>query len=707
MFRALQGGKRFVAAKAAKPVTLTINGQTVKVPPGTTVLKAAEDIGIQIPRFCYHERLAIAGNCRMCLVDFVGGPKPVIACAYPVMEGMVIETESERAKKAREGVMEFLLINHPLDCPVCDQGGECDLQDQAYAYGSDRTRFNEEKRAVIDKDLGPLVKTVMTRCIQCTRCVRFAHEIAGNPCLGMSGRGNDASIGTYKDIEGMFGSELSGNLIDVCPVGALTSKPYAFQGRPWENRRAETVCALDAVGCGINVSTRAGDLLRVIPKINDSINEEWLGDRSRFSYDGLKRQRLTQPLVKVNGKFIATHWEDALESVAGNLAAFSGKQVAGIAGAQVDCESMVALKDFLQATVDSEEIFTEQSFPADIDVRSNYLFNTTIEGIEDSDCIVLIGTNPRFEATLINTRIRKTWYAHEADVAFIGPKDIDLTFATDELGDSADTIEKLIDGTHSYSKRLADAKNPIIILGSNAVQGDEGAAVHEQAQALAAKYGAQFNFLHKNASMVGALDLGLKSTGQSALSDAKMVFNMGADEGVFKKQAGQYVVYIGSHGDAGAKDADIILPAAAYTEKHGTFVNTEGRSQQARPVVHPPGAARVQWQIIRALSETVANVSGDNTTLPYDTLEEIRDRMEMLAPNLVKYDTIEPAPQVYNEPVPVTSKLSQPFTVEQKSLKDYYMTCPITRASQNMANCVKSASNIRPEQQYIEVKESS
>lgn len=706
MFRALNTTTRQlstsrVSSAAQKLVTLQINGKEVKVPPGTTVIRAAEEIGVQIPRFCYHERLSIAGNCRMCLVDMVGGPKPIIACAYPVMEGMTVETESERAKKAREGVMEFLLINHPLDCPVCDQGGECDLQDQAYAFGSDRTRFEEEKRAVADKDIGPLVKTVMTRCIQCTRCVRFSHEIAGNPCLGLSGRGTDASIGTYKDIQGMIATELSGNLIDVCPVGALTSKPYAFQGRPWENRKHETVDALDAVGTGIVVSSRAGDLLRIMPKINDDINEEWMGDRSRFSYDGLKRQRLTQPLVKQNGRFVPTHWEDALESVAASLAAFSGNDVAGIAGAQADGESLVALKDLLQATVDSEQVFTEESFPADVGDRSNYLFNSTIVGLEQSDLVILVGANPRYEATSINTRLRKTWFHNDTDVAFVGPKGLDFSYATDELGDEADTLEKLIDGSHPYSERIKEAKNPYIILGSGAVQGEEGALVHSQAKALAAKYGAQFNFMHKKASQVGALDLGYNATGQNeGLNSAKFVINMGADEGVFQKQPGQFVVYIGTHGDEGARNADIILPGAAYTEKHGTFVNTEGRSQQARPVVHPPGAARVQWQIIRALSETIAKVSGENTTLPYDTLEEIRERMETLCPTMVQYDHLETSPFV-PESSSVEGKLSQKFDVSQKELADYYMTCPITRASKNMANAVKSAKEVVPEEQFI------
>ena len=491
MFRKIQSRCLKTTAAAfnqADLVELTINGKQVKVPPGTTVLKAAEEIGVQIPRFCYHERLAIAGNCRMCLVEMVGGPKPIASCAYPVMNGMKIETDSEKSKKAREGVMEFLLINHPLDCPVCDQGGECDLQDQSYAFGSDRSRFFEQKRAVADKDLGPLVKTVMTRCIQCTRCVRFSHQIAGNPSLGMSGRGNDASIGTYVDLKGMLGSELSGNLIDVCPVGALTSKPYAFQGRPWENRKVETICALDAVGSNIQVSTRAGDLLRVIPKIHDGINEEWIGDKTRFSYDGLKRQRLTQPLVKISGKFQATHWEDALENVAVYVSEFKGSQIGAIAGAQVDAEALMAMKDFL-AVNGSEHAYTEEVFSGDSTVRENYIFNDSIEGIEESDLIILVGSNPRYEATIVNARIRKAWLHNETDVAVIGDEGLNLTYDHDHLGSDAATIDDLISGKHAYSAKLKAAKKPMVIVGSKAVAGENGDALLNKVQNLCKTYG--------------------------------------------------------------------------------------------------------------------------------------------------------------------------------------------------------------------------
>jgi len=701
MFRQIQKRALATSSQLSNLVELTINGKTVKVPPGTTVLKAAEEIGVQIPRFCYHERLAIAGNCRMCLVDMVGGPKPIASCAYPVMNGMKIETDSDRAKKAREGVMEFLLINHPLDCPVCDQGGECDLQDQSYAFGSDRSRFKEAKRAVQDKELGPLVKTVMTRCIQCTRCVRFSHQIAGNPSLGMSGRGNDAQIGTYVDLKGMIGSELSGNLIDVCPVGALTSKPYAFQGRPWENRKCETICALDAVGSNIQVSTRAGDLLRVIPKIHDGINEEWIGDKTRFSYDGLKRQRLTQPLTKRSGKFQATHWEDCLEEVATLVAECRGDQVGAVAGAQTDAETLMAMKDFL-AVNGSNHAYTEQAFHGDVTNRANYIFNNSIEGIEEADLIILVGSNPRYEATIVNARIRKAWLHNETDVAVIGNSDLNLTYDHDHLGDDVATIDALISGKHQYSAKLKAAKNPMVIVGADAVDNEMGGDLLNKVQQLCSAYKADYNFLHSRAGQVGALDLGYNGSNQADLSNCKVIFNLGADEGKFTKQEGQKVIYIGTHGDNGAKEADIILPAAAYTEKHATYVNTEGRAQQTRPAVHPPGAARVDWQIVRALSEIFSEVADIEATLPYDSLDEIRERIDNYNPAVVNYDVCNANPYVPENVAASDNSAVGKISVALPEFADYFMTCPITRASQVMANCIKSAGEMDVNQQYIE-----
>jgi len=522
----------------------------------------------------------------------------------------------------------------------------------------------------------------------------------------MTGRGNDAQIGTYVDLKGMFGSELSGNLIDVCPVGALTSKPYAFQGRPWENRRTETICTLDGVGQNISVSTRAGDLLRVIPVIKDDINEEWISDRTRFSYDGLKKQRLTQPLIRVDGKLVATHWEDALESISNTLAQFTGSQVGAVAGDQADAETLTAMKDFLARAADSDLFYTEEEFCGNTDIRSNYLFNSSIAGIENSDLIILVGVNPRFEATLINARIRKTWIHNETDVAVIGPKGLNLTYSTEELGDAPDTMEKIIKGTHPFAEKLKNAKRPMIIVGSNSQAQGEGKAVLDQVQALAGKYNVEYNYLHNRASTVAALDLGLKSQGvATGLDECQIVFNLGANEGKFKRKDGQFVVFIGTHGEAGAREADVILPAAAYTEKHATFVNTEGRAQQTRPAVHPPGAARVDWQIIRALSETVAEVTGDECTLPYDTLTEVRERIEELSPNVTQYDHLHTKPYIPEETK--YSPIKNSFTVGLKNLEDYYMTCAITRSSSVMADCTKSALENDNSAQYIEPMEQS
>jgi len=692
---------RTLTRNSSNLVELTINGQQVKVPPGTTVLKACEEIGVQIPRFCYHERLAIAGNCRMCLVDMKNSPKPIASCAYPVMQNMVIETENDRAKKAREGVMEFLLINHPLDCPVCDQGGECDLQDQSMAFGSDRSRFTEVKRAKAEEELGPLVKTVMTRCIQCTRCLRFSHQIAGSPSLGMSGRGLDASIGTYVELKGMLASELSGNLIDVCPVGALTSKPYAFQGRPWENRKTESICVLDGIGSNIQISTRAGDLLRVIPKIKDDLNEEWISDKTRFSYDGLNRQRLTQPLIKVNNKFQATHWTDALETVADIMNEYSSKDMAAITGAQTDAEALTAMKDFLNA-LGSNSLYTDQIFPGDSSNRENYIFNSSIQGIEEADCILIIGSNPRYEATMINARIRKSWLHNETDVGLIGPTDLNLTYDYEALGNKNTTLDDLISAKLPFFNKLKNSKKGIIILGSGAVQNADGENILKKTMELANKTNCEFNYMHSNCSMVTALDIGYESKNiKSNLDKAKLIFNLGSDNETFVKKPDQVMIYIGTHGDKGAANADIILPAAAYTEKHATYINTEGRAQQTRPAVHPPGAARVDWQIIRGLSEIVSEISNRNTILPYDTLEELRDRMENLNPNLVNYDNLTCQPFIPKD-TKSSEQIHSTFEVTLKHFHEYFMTCPITRSSVTMANCVKAAYDSDNNQQYIE-----
>ncbi|XP_026860489.2 NADH-ubiquinone oxidoreductase 75 kDa subunit, mitochondrial [Electrophorus electricus] len=682
-------------------VEVFVDGKPVMVEPGTTVLQACEKVGVQIPRFCYHERLSVAGNCRMCLVEIERAPKPVAACAMPVMKGWNILTNSEKTRKAREGVMEFLLANHPLDCPICDQGGECDLQDQSLMFGSDRSRFTEGKRAVEDKNIGPLIKTIMTRCIQCTRCVRFASEIAGVQDLGTTGRGNSMQIGTY--VEKMFMSELSGNVIDVCPVGALTSKPYAFTARPWETRKTESVDVLDAVGSNIVVSTRGGEVMRVLPRLNEDVNEEWISDKTRFAYDGLKRQRLTQPMMKdATGQLVPTFWEDVLTHVAGVLQSVQGSEVAAIVGGMADAESLVALKDLLNK-LDSELLCTEESFPvagAGTDLRSNYLLNTRIAGIEECDLLLLIGTNPRYEAPLFNARIRKSWLHNELQVSLVGHK-VDLSYSYNHLGDSTRVLQEIAAGTHPYCQVLAQAKRPVVVVGSSCLQRADSGAIFSAVSMIAKNAritsGVQdgwkvLNVLHRVASQVAALDLGYKP-GIEAIrkNPPKVLFLLGADAGCITRTdlpKNCFIIYQGHHGDVGAPMADIILPGAAYTEKNATYVNTEGRAQQTRVAVTPPGSAREDWEILRAISE----VAG--APLPYDTLEEVRKRLAEVAPNLIHYDDVEEAnffQQAHELSKAVSqSLLADPLIPPQLSVKDFYMTDSISRASQTMAKCVKA-----------------
>ncbi|CAL4088981.1 unnamed protein product, partial [Meganyctiphanes norvegica] len=626
-------------------VEVFINDKPVYVEPGTTVLNAAAAAGVEIPRFCYHERLSVAGNCRMCLVEVEKSAKPVAACAMPVMKGWRIKTDSDLTRKAREGVMEFLLINHPLDCPICDQGGECDLQDQSMAFGTDRTRFLDYKRATEDKNIGPLVKTVMTRCIHCTRCVRFASEVAGVEDLGTTGRGNDMQIGTY--VEKMLMSELSGNIIDLCPVGALTSKPYAFTARPWEIRRTDSIDVMDAVGSNIVVNHRTGEVLRILPQTNEDINEEWLSDKSRFACDGLKRQRLLTPMVKDStGELKACEWEDAL-IVATKALQAAGGSVAAVAGGLADAESLVALKDLVNR-LGGEDVCTEEIFPdagTGTDFRSSYLLNSTILGVEDADLILYIGTNPRYEAPIFNARVRKAWVHNELDAAVIGPK-VNLTYDYDHLGDDPNTVSSLLDGSHPFAARLAEAQKPMIVVGSSLLSRPDGGALYAQVQQLAQKVRQSpdwrvLNVLHRVASQVAALDLGFTpGVADIRNNPPKVLFLLGADEGALTREdlaADTIVIYQGHHGDAGAAMADVVLPGAAYTEKNGTYVNTEGRAQLARAALTPPGMAREDWKIIRALSEIVG------AKLPYDNVAELQARMADVSPNLTKHGDVEEA----------------------------------------------------------------
>ncbi|XP_059823316.1 NADH-ubiquinone oxidoreductase 75 kDa subunit, mitochondrial [Hypanus sabinus] len=694
---------RCTSTAASNLVEVFVDGKPVMVEPGTTVLQACEKVGIQIPRFCYHDRLSVAGNCRMCLVEIERAPKPVAACAMPVMKGWNILTNSEKTKKAREGVMEFLLANHPLDCPICDQGGECDLQDQSMMFGSDRSRFMEGKRAVEDKNIGPLVKTIMTRCIHCTRCIRFASEVAGVDDLGTTGRGNEMQVGTY--IEKMFMSEVSGNIIDLCPVGALTSKPYAFTARPWETRKTESIDVMDAVGSNIVVSTRTGEVMRILPRLNEDVNEEWISDKTRFAYDGLKRQRLTVPLVRnPQGQLVSASWEEALCRIAEVLQKVQSKEIAAIAGGMVDAETLVALKDLINK-LNSDALCTEEIFPmtgAGTDLRSNYLLNTRIAGVEEADVLLLVGTNPRFEAPLFNVRVRKSWLHNDLQVALVGAN-VDLSYSYSHLGESPKVLQEIASGKHPFSEVLNKAKKPMVVLGSSILQRRDGAAIHTAVSTIAqnARVGSGapdtwkvLNVLQRVASQVAALDLGYKA-GVDIIrkNPPKVLFLLGADSGCITRQdlpKDCFVIYQGHHGDVGAPMADVVLPGAAYTEKTATYVNTEGRAQQTRVAVTAPGMAREDWQIIRAVSE-VAGV-----TLPYDTLDEVRERLSEVSPNLICYDDVEEANffKQANELAKLVNQqmLTEPLIPPQLTIKDFYMTDPISRASQTMAKCIKAVS---------------
>ncbi|CAJ0939428.1 unnamed protein product, partial [Mesorhabditis belari] len=693
------GGLRGQAGQA-KPdkFEVFIDGKSVLVDPGMTILQACALVGVDIPRFCYHDRLSVAGNCRMCLVEVEKSIKPVASCAMPVMKGMKVKTNSDFTKKAREGVME---------------GGECDLQDQSFVFGSDRSRHQcgqDGKRAVEDKNIGPLVKTVMTRCIQCTRCVRFANEVCGVPDLGTTGRGNEMQIGTY--VEKMFASELSGNVIDLCPVGALTSKPYSFNARPWELRKTESVDVMDGTGQNIVISHRGGEVMRIIPKMNDEVNEEWISDQARFSYDGLKRQRLFTPMAKgSNGVLQPVSWEEALFTVAQRLKETPADQKAAIVGGMADLESMVALKDLFHR-FNAENLCTEEEFPltsGGVDLRTNYTFASGLSGIEKSDVILLVGTNPRFEAAVLNARIRKHYLYSEVEVGVIGNPG-DLTYNYTHLGDNAKALDELLKGNGDFAKKLLAAKNPTIIVGSQKLKGDDGGKLLTRLQELTAKLQSGnadksakiLNILQRTANQTGALDIGYKP-GTSAIrkKPVKFLYLLDADEGAVTKQnldPGAFVVYQGHHGDRGAEMADVVFPGAAYTEKEGIYVNTEGRAQRGYPAVSPPGEARHDWKIIRALSEVAGK------TLPYDDIKALRVRLIELAPHLNRYGDLEGSSFGH-----LAAKLAQGGSVDlsltpaQRDLPDFYVTNNVTRASVTMSEARKAAQGYN-ENPYAEEK---
>jgi NADH-quinone oxidoreductase subunit G len=684
---------------------LIIDGKEHEVPAGITLIQACELAGIEIPRFCYHERLSIAGNCRMCLVEVAGMPKPVASCAMsvndlrPSRDGTppAIITSSETVKKAREGVLEFLLINHPLDCPICDQGGECDLQDQTMAYGFDASRFQDNKRAVEDKYLGPLIDTYMNRCIHCTRCVRFMTEVAGVEELGAIGRGEDMEITTY--LERGMRSNLSGNVVDLCPVGALTSKPYAFMARPWELTKMLSIDVMDALGSAIRVDARGSEVMRILPRVNDAINEEWISDKTRHVWDGLRTQRLDRPYVRRDGKLVPATWDEAFGAIAERLKGLPGSRFAAVAGDLAACEEMFALK-LLAKVLGSPNIDCRQE-GAKLDPalgRASYLFNSTIEGIDQANAILLVGTNPRDEAPVLNARILKRIRQCQGrlPIGLIGEQR-DLTYAYDYLGAGAETLTKIADGSHPFLKSLEGAERVMLILGQGALARADGAAVLALAAKAAIAIGALesdlswngFNVLHTAAARVGGLDLGFVP-GESGLDvegildaagsgDIDVVYLLGADEIDIARLGNTFVIYQGSHGDAGAHRADIILPGATYTEKVGTYVNTEGRVQLTARAVFPPGEAREDWKILRALSGVLGK------TLPFDSLQQLRAKMFAAHPHLALLDQIDPADMSAIERL-ASHKAKIGKERFGGGMADFYLTNPIARASAIMAS---------------------
>ena len=669
---------------------VTVDGIVVEVPNGSSVLQACEAAGKEIPRFCYHERLSIAGNCRMCLVEVFKAPKPVASCGYPVMDGMIVSTDTAVVRKARRAVMEFLLINHPLDCPICDQGGQCDLQDQAYAYGSDSSRYAENKRAVTDKYLGPLVKTVMTRCIQCTRCIRFATEIAGVSELGATSRGENMEITTY--VEKALTSELSGNLIDICPVGALTAKPQAFVARPWELKRTDSIDVTDAVGTNISLMVRQAEVLRIMPRINDEVNEEWMADKGRFSVDGMKRRRLDSPWLRVHGKLHKVSWQDAFVAIAHRLDGVHGDRIGAIAGDLCDAESMFALKELMGSLGSGNLDCRQDGARYDTSRREFYSFNSSIVGIEEADALLLVGCDPRHEAPVLNARIRKRFLAGQFPIGVIGTRGADLTYPVTHVGDRPAALTGLLDGTLAFAEILKTAKRPMIILGQAALAREDAASIQAACWQLARDVGAVdaqwngYNVLHTAASRMAGLDMGFvptpghRSVAGMMSGGVDVLWLLGADE-FHPARIGPdtFVIYQGHHGDASASRADVILPGSTYVEKPGTYVNTEGRVQRGFKAVFPPGEAKEDWRILRAFSDVVGH------TLPYDDIETLRARMAEVFPTFARQGL--PRFGVTDMAGPTGDPAALGNAAFVSSLGDYYQTNSISRASPTMAEC--------------------
>ena len=667
---------------------LKVNDIEVEVDEGLTVLQACEKAGVEIPRFCYHEKLSIAGNCRMCLVEMEKSPKPIASCAMPAAEGMNIKTNTEFVKKARKGVMEFLLANHPLDCPVCDQGGECDLQDQSLFYGFDRSRFSEGKRAVKDKYMGPLIKTQMTRCIHCTRCVRFAEEIAGVPEIGAIGRGENMQITTY--LEQAMTSELSANVIDLCPVGALTSKPYAFEARPWELKKTESIDVMDAVGSNIRVDTYGWEVKRILPRLNNEINEEWISDKSRYACDGLLKQRIDKPYIKKEGKLVKAEWDEALDLIAEKIKSISPDKIAGHIGDMVSLETIFSFKSFLEKIGSKNYEFREKKFYINPNEKMNYLFNSTINRIEESDLILLIGCNPRHEATIINARIRKSFVKNKTSIYSIGNPG-ELTYDYFNIGNDINSIKDIIEGKSKFNEKLKSSKKPIFIIGESALELKNGQFVLEELKKYLIKNNFiteswnALNVLIQNASTVGAIDLGFYNLNENnnyvffdklEKGEYKLLYLVGSDNLHIKKND-EFIIYQGSHGDKNAEIADIILPGAAYTEQDGLFTNLEGRVQECRKASYPPNEAMEDWKIFDLIYKNLRNSNLFNNFI------SLRETTIKNIPNFSNLD------QLPNTELKKIEKVSEYFANEKIEIKpiDYYFSNSIARSSKTMSEC--------------------
>ena len=674
---------------------ITINHKEVEFENGMTVMQACELVGIEIPRFCYHDKLSIAGNCRMCLVEMEKSPKPIASCAMPAAEGMKILTNTRNVENARKGVMEFLLINHPLDCPICDQGGECDLQDQALHYGFDKSRYEENKRAVKNKHLGPLVSTIMTRCIHCTRCVRFSTEVAGVDDLGLLGRGESAEITTY--LEKTIKSELSGNVIDLCPVGALTSKPYAFKARPWELNKTESIDVFDAMGSSIRIDTLGKKTLRVLPRMNEEINEEWISDKSRFAIDGLSKQRIDIPYLLKDGKLVIAEWDEVLVNITQEISKRGKENTLALSGKFTDIETLFSAKSFLQSLGSNYFDCRYDNVQFIENQRASYLFNSSIQEIDNADAILLIGTNPRWEACVLNARIRKAYINNDCKIGLIGKK-LDLTYKYEHLSDSIEHINDLLNNNSPFSEVLKNSKKSLIIIGNSAINYRDGKEVLNVCSEIAKKYNVAnnnfngFNILQQDISKVGAVDIGFYNHDFAQNFDQNIknhinkfnpvVFLLSCDEINHSILEGAFIVYLGHHGDDLAQLADIVLPSPAYTEKSSTYMNMEGRVLQTTRCYHPLGVSKEEWKIFRALSNNFSQ------KLKFNNLSELRNEISNLFPVFKEINNLPPSSKLdFGSSTKIEDR------VLEYNIKNFYMTDVISRASITMANCTREILN--------------